>query len=131
MKKVVIAGSASLQDKVQHWKKSWEEKGFLVLDYPSPIPKETFLKKYPKVHTDFFKNITETNVLFVMNEDKNDIVGYLGAESFSEMCFGVSQNLIYNKNIEVMILKIPDKKVQSYDEINLWLKLGWIKLYKE
>jgi len=47
------------------------------------------------------------------------------------MCFGVSQNLIYNKNIEIIILKMPDKKVQSYDEINLWLKLGWIKLYKE
>jgi len=131
MKKVVIVGSASLQEKVQYWKNSWEKKGFFILDYPSPISKEVFLKEYPKVYIDFFKNITATNILFIMNEDKNDIVGYVGAESFSEMCFGVSQKLIYNKNIEIVILKMPDKKVQAYDEIVLWLKLGWISLYKE
>lgn len=66
-----------------------------------------------------------------MNEDKNDIKGYVGAESFAEMCFGVAQNLIYNKNIEVMLLKMPDEKVQSYNEVQLWLKLGWIKLYRK
>ncbi len=66
-----------------------------------------------------------------MNEDKNNIKGYLGAESFAEMCFGVVQNLIYNKNIEVMLLQMPERNVQSYDEIMLWLKLGWIKVYKE
>jgi hypothetical protein len=130
MKKAVIAGSATLQEKVQYWKKVWEDKGYLVSSYPSPIPKETFLEEYPKAHTQFFKNITEANILFVMNEDKNGIVGYLGAESFAEMCFGVAQNLINNKNIEVILLQMPDKRVQSYDEIILWLKLGWIKLYK-
>lgn len=130
-KKVVIAGSASLQKKVQFWKKHWEDKGYSVTDYPSPIPKETFLEEYPQVHKDFFKNIIDADILFVMNEDKNNIKGYLGAESFAEMCFGVAQNLIHNKNIEVMLLQIPEDKVQSYDEIQLWLNLGWIKLYKE
>lgn len=64
-----------------------------------------------------------------MNEDKNGVVGYLGAESFAEMCFGVAQNLIHNKNIEIILLQMPEKRVQSYDEINLWLKLKWIKLF--
>ena len=64
-----------------------------------------------------------------MNEDKNGIKGYIGAESFAELCFGVVQNFIYNKNIEIIILQMPDEKVQSYQEIVLWLKLGWIKLY--
>lgn len=131
MKKIVIAGSASLQDKIQYWKKIWENNGCLVLDYPIPIPKENFLKEYPKIHADFFKNITETDILFVMNEDRNGIVGYLGAESFAEMCFGVAQNLIHNKNIEVVLLRMPDKSVQSYNEVALWLKLGWIRLYEE
>ncbi len=126
----VIAGSASLQDKVQYWKKVWEDKGYLVASYPSPIPKEVFLEEYPKIHTEFFRNITEANILFVMNEDKNGITGYLGAESFAEMCFGVAQNLVHNKNLEVILLKMPEKSVQSYDEIILWLKLGWIRLYK-
>lgn len=131
MKKAVIAGSASLQKKVRCWKKFWEERGYSVTSYPSPISKETFLQEYPKVHAEFFKNITEADILFVMNEDKNGIIGYLGAESFAEMCFGVAQNLVYNKNIEVILLQMPDKRVQSYDEIILWLKLGWIKLYEK
>lgn len=45
------------------------------------------------------------------------------------MCFGVAQNLIHNKNLEVMLLQEPSERVQSYEEIVLWLKLGWIKLY--
>ncbi len=129
-KKVVIAGSASLQEKVQYWKKHWKDLGCEVIDYPSPIPKESFLEDYPKVHTDFFKNITKADTLFVMNEDKNDISGYLGAESFAEMCFGVAQNLLYNKNLEIILLQMPSKEVQSYEEIILWKKLGWINLYK-
>lgn len=131
MKKVVIVGSASLQDKIQYWKKFWEDKGFSVINYPISISKETFLEEYPKIHMDFFKNINETDILFVMNDDKDGIVGYLGAESFAEICFGVAQNLIYNKNIEVILLQMPDKRVQSYDEVNLWLKLNWIKLFRE
>ena len=129
--KVVIAGSASLQERSQFWKKYWEDKGYLVIDHPNLIPKETFLEDYPKVYKDFFKNIVESDILFIMNEDKNDIKGYIGAESFAEMCFGVAQNLIYNKNIEVILLQMPEEKVQSYDEVQLWLKLGWIKLYRE
>lgn len=131
MKNIVIAGSASLQKKAQYWKKLWEDRGYFVTAYPSPINKENFLEEYPKVHRDFFQSITEADILFVMNENKNGIVGYLGAETFAEMCFGVAQNLIYNKNIEVVLLQMPDKSVQSYDEIVLWLKLGWIKLYEE
>ncbi len=129
MKKVVIVGSAELPEKIQHWKKFWEDKGYLVTGYPSPIPKKTFLKEYPKVHTEFFKNITEADILFVMNEDKNSLTGYIGAETFAEMGFGLAQNLIYNKNIEIMLLQMPDEKVQSFAEINLWLKLNWLKLF--
>jgi hypothetical protein len=128
-KKVVIAGSASLQEKIQYWKKLWEDNGYFVINYPSPISSESFLVEYPRVHTDFFKNITETDILFVMNEDKNGIVGYLGAESFAETCFGVAQNLVNDKNIKVILLQMPEERVQSYEEISLWLKLGWIKLY--
>jgi hypothetical protein len=74
MKKVVIAGSSSLQEKIQYRKKFWEDKGYSVINYPAPIPKENFLEEYPGVHTKFFKDITETDILFVMNENKKDIV---------------------------------------------------------
>ncbi len=130
-KKVVIAGSASLREKIEFWKNHWESRGFDVVNYPAPIPKETFLKDYPQVHKSFFEDIANSDILFVMNEDKGGIKGYLGAESFAEMCFGVAQNLIYNKNIQIIILQLPEKAVQSYDEITLWLKLGWVELYEK
>ena len=64
-------------------------------------------------------------------EDKNGKIGYIGAESFAELTFGLAQELVYGKNIELVILKMPSKEVQCYEEINLWLKFGWIKLYEE
>ena len=130
MKKIVIAGSSSLQDKINYWRQYWQDHGFMILNYPHPIPKETFLEDYPNVYKQFFKDILETDVLFIMNEDKKGVIGHIGAESFGEMCFGVSNNLLQNKDTEIILLKMPEEKVQSYKEINLWLKLGWIKLLK-
>lgn len=131
MKKVVISGSASLNEKAEFWKKYWEGAGYEVIDYPKQIPKENLIELYEGVHRDFLKHITQTDILFLMNEDKNSINGYIGAGSFSELCFGIAQNTIYNKHIEIYILKMPDQKVQSYDEINIWLKLGKIKLFTQ
>lgn len=130
MKSIVIAGSASLQEKVQYWKKYWTEQDYYVSDCPEAIAKENFLEAYPKVHSDFFKRITEADVLFLMNETKKGITGYIGAESFAELCFALAQNLVYHKNIELIVLQMPEKSVQCYEEINLWLQLGWIKLWK-
>ncbi len=129
MKKLVIVGSASLQEKIQTWKKFWVNGGFEVSGYPVPILPEKFMEEYPQAHKNFFVSLEGADVVFVMNEDKNGVVGYIGGESFAEMCFVVAQNLIHNKNIEVILFKMPDKSVQSYDEVVLWLKLGWIKLY--
>ena len=128
MKRVVISGSAKLQDSINFWIKYFENKSFNILDYPRPIEKEKFMELYPKIHKDFFENITETDILFVMNETKDEIEGYIGAETFAELTFALMQNLVYNKNIQIVILRMPSINVQSYEEINLWLKLGWIKL---
>ena len=127
-KKVVIAGSVSLQGKIEYWKSFWEQKGCKIIDCPVVVTKESFLEDYPKVYKDFFQNIIKSDILFVMNEDKNGIGGYLGAESFAEMCFGVTQNIVYGKNIKIILLQMPEKNVQSCDEIKLWLELGWIEL---
>lgn len=129
-KKVVIVGSASLLEKIEQWKNVWEVKGHTVINHTVSIAEENFLVEYPKIHTRFFKSIGEADILFVMNENKNGIEGYLGAESFAEMCFGVAQNLLHGKTREIILLKMPDAHVQSYDEIRLWLDLGWITLYR-
>ncbi len=131
MKKVVIAGSAKLQQEIQNWRELFKNKDYEVLDYPKKIDETEFMELYPNVHKEFFENITKTDMLFIMNEDKNGKYGYIGAEAFAELTFGLAQKLVYNKEIELIILKMPSQDVQCYEEIDLWLKLGWIKLYEE
>lgn len=131
MKKVVISGSSKLQDKINNWMEYFKDKNYEILDYPRPIAEAQFMKEYPSVHKEFFENIIDTDMLFIMNEDKNNKVGYIGAATFAELTFGLAQKLIYNKKIELVILKMPSNDVLCYDEICLWLKLGWIKLYEE
>lgn len=131
MKKVVISGSAKLQKEIKKWIEFYEQKNYTILDYPKKIEETKFTEAYPKVHIDFFKNMTNTDVLFIMNEDKENKIGYIGAETFAELVFGISQNLIYNKNIKILILKMPSPEIACFDEIKLWLELGWIELYEE
>lgn len=130
-KKVVIAGSAGLKKEMKKWVDFWNSKpGFLVIDWPKPIENSEFKKIYPKVHKEFFENMTKADIVFVANEDKGGVKGYIGAETFAELTFAVSQNLIYSKSIEVFLAKMPSKEVQSFEEINLWLELGWIGMFK-
>lgn len=131
MTKVVIAGSSKLQKEVNIWLNYYKRKNYEILDYPKLIDEKNFLEVYPNIHVQFLKNITNTDILFIMNEDKNGISGYIGYETYAELLFGISQKLIYNKDIELIILKMPSTDVGCYDEINLWLKLGWIKLFEE
>lgn len=130
MKKIVLSGSVSIQkeinDLIDKLKESYE-----ILDWPKPLDKNEFMQKYPQVHKDFMYNLTKTDTLLVVNVDQKGICGYIGAQSFAELCFGLSQNVVYGKNIELFILKMPDKTVQCYDEISLWLELGWIKIWNE
>lgn len=103
MKKVVIAGSAKLQTEVNKWRKFFESKNYEILDYPRAIEESKFMELYPNIHIEFLENITKTDMLFIMNEDKNGKHGYIGYETYAELLFGLSQKLIYNKNIELVI----------------------------
>lgn len=126
--KVVIAGSAGLRDEIQKWIQYWNNKEYEVLNYPRAIPRGDFEKFYPEVHTQFFKDITEADMLFIANGKKNDIDGYIGAETFAELGFGLAQNLVYGKNIKLILAHMPAKEVACYNEVVLWLKLGWIEI---
>lgn len=125
--KVVIAGSVKLQNEMQKWIEYWNNKeGYSVLDYPKVIPQDDFENLYSKIHKNFFKNITEADLLFIANEKKNGIDGYIGAETFAELGFGLAQKLVNEKNIKLILANMPAKEVACYDEIVLWKKLGWI-----
>lgn len=131
MKKVVISGSAKLRCEINKWLNIFKSKNYEILDYPKEISESEFMDVYPDIHVSFFENITKTDMLFIMNEDKNQKVGYIGYETYAELLFALSQNLLYGKNIEIVLFKMPSTLIGCYEEINLWLKLGWIKLYEE
>lgn len=130
MQKIVISGSAKLQENINYWVNYFSNKGYEVLDYPKDINKDEFLDLYPKIHKDFYQNIKKADILFIMNEDKNGIEGYIGPAVFAELSYGIIEYL-NNRDILLMLLKMPSKEVNCYEEINLWLKLGWIKIWEE
>lgn len=130
MKKIVISGSSSLRDKIDCWLERLG-KNYEILDYPRHIDTEKLISEMPETYKRFYNSIENTDVLFVMNEDKNGIEGYIGASAIAELTYAVIQNLIHNKNIEIYILNMPSKDVPSYEEVKLWLDLGWIKVWED
>lgn len=125
--KVVIAGSAKLPNEINQWVDYWNNQlDCEVINFPKQIPSENFEKLYPDVHTNFFKDITKANILFIANEEKNGICGYIGAETFAELGFGLAQKLVSGQDLKLILAHLPTPEVQSYNEIMLWLKLGWI-----
>ncbi len=125
--KIVIAGSAKLQNEMKKWVKYWNDQDDCsVLNYPKEIPAEDEEKLYPEVHKKFFEDIAKADILFVANEDKKGITGYIGAETFAELSYGLILKTIYKKNIKLILAKRPSEQVVCYDEIVLWGKFGWI-----
>ena len=131
MKKIVISGSSKLQDKVNYWIKHFKKQNYEILDYPKLIKQDDYKIELPKVYQKFYTTIENTNVFFLMNEEKDGIQGYIGANMIAELTYAVIQNLIHHKNIYIYILNMPSKQVASYNEVKFYLDMGWIKLYRE
>ena len=124
MKKIVISGSSKLQDKVNYWLNHFKNKEYQVLDYPKLVSLDNYENELPKIYKDFYSALENTDVYFLMNEEKNGIKGYIGPNSFAELTYVVILNLIHNKNIDIYILNMPSEEVSSYDEVKFWLDQG-------
>lgn len=131
MKKIVITGSAKLQNEVQKWKKFWEDKGFEILDYPKFLDQYNFLAEYKIAHPEFHRQLENADIQFVMNEDKNGVPGYIGYASFAEINYGVVRKINHHQSLDIILLKLPDSSLSCREEIDLWLQLGWIKLFDQ
>jgi len=128
MKKVVISGSSKLQEQVKYWYKYFTDKGYKILDYPKSVAQENYMNDLPKVYQNFYTAIENTDMYFLMNEEKNGIPGYIGTSSIAELHYAIMQNYIHNKNIDIYILNMPSKELSCYDEVQFFLDSGWIKL---
>ena len=122
---MVIAGSASLQDKVVYWEQFWKSNGYTVTASPREISQRSYHEDYPAIHAAFYTALNDADIVFVMNEDKNGIAGYIGAETFAELAYVVANRLLGKQQAKVLLLKMPGNRVQSCEEINLWHRLGW------
>lgn len=129
MDTVVISGSAALEVEMNQWKDHWQNKGYLVTAWPLPIQKSCFARDYPRVHQEFYARLREAEIHFVANERRNGIQGYVGPGVFSEISFRVGLNLTGPQPARVLLLNEPDRQSNFYNDISLWLALGWINLY--
>ena len=125
-KKIIIAGSAKLQEEIKEWIVYWKGKGCTVIDFPHSISKKTFNKTYPGVHKRFYADILKADVFFIANGKKNGIAGYIGPETFAEIAFAVIRKISNKQRIKIVLARMPAKKVASFQEIERWLRLGWI-----
>ena len=127
MKKIVISGSSKLQEELITWKKHFEQKGYKVIDYPKQVNKENL----KDIYKSFYESLEKADVLFLMNEERKGIKGYIGPSSMAEVIYTIMLNQIHNKKIEIYILNMPSREVSCYDEIKLFLENGWIKIYEK
>lgn len=127
---IVISGSASQLEKMRYWHDYWEQNGREVLAWPEPILEDDFASIYPKIHKIFYARLASTDMHFVANETKNGIEGYIGPGVFAEISFRIGLNMIHEKNVPVILLQMPSRKVHFYNDIVLWKSLGWLRLYE-
>lgn len=154
MKKLVISGSSKLYERALYWRGYFEGRGYDVIDWPRPLFEHedltsevqpepglplgklvqpgdpTYAEGMIKFHRQFYKHLDQTDVLFVMNEDKNGIEGYIGANTFSEINYIIVNNLNRGRKVEIHLLKLPSKQLGCYEEIKFWLTQDQIKLYR-
>lgn len=128
MKKVVIAGSVKFHNEIDAFIKNLNE-DYQVIDYPQLLDMNNFIEIYPERYKRFFSNIENCDIFIALNFDKNNIKGYIGAETFVEISYALVQNMLHNKNIQIYLLNPPEKTNQCYDEIITWINLNKIKIW--
>lgn len=154
MKKLVISGSSKLYERALYWRGYFEGRGYDVIDWPRPLFEHedltsdiqpapglplgklvhpgdpTYVDGMIKFYQQFYKHLDQTDVLFVMNEDKNGIEGYIGPNTFSEITYTIVNNLNRGRKTEINLLKAPSKDLGCYDELKFWLDQNQIKIYR-
>ena len=129
MRKIIIAGSAFFYKEALDLKQELENKNYEVIDYPKKIDGSKEVE-YKNAYESFYDNLSKTDDLLLLNLDKKGIEGYIGYESFAELSNLVVKKIQVDNDHKIYIYKMPSKEVGCYDEINHFLELGYIEVYK-
>ncbi len=134
MKKLIIAGSSKLQERAAYWQGYFEGRGYEIIDYPAPVHGEPGTDEYSEnlvdIYHSYYQNLDRADVFFLMNEDQNGYGGYIGPSAFSELAYAIIANLNHGKKIKIYLLQEPSDDQPCSEEIQFWLRQGWIKVYE-
>lgn len=122
----------SFWDDIIAWKKKLEKNNYNVIQYPKRFTGE-FLVNYKKEFTEHYQKMAQSEIVFILNMQKNEVDGYIGAAVFAEIAFTIGLNRTSNKNklIDVYCLnRFPDSLPYS-EELLHWVDLGWLKFWTE
>ena len=124
-RKITICASGSLFKEIKTWKSRLERRGYRVIQFP---PKT--LKNYAGGHKRHYQKIAESDIVFVLNIEKNGIENYIGPSVFAEIAFAIGLNLALKKKIKVYCLNPLPKNLPYSHELKLWKKAGWIDFWR-
>ena len=86
MKNIVLCGSMKVKDKIIEYSKKLEEMGYNVL---LPVECMEGLDKIVASRAHMDRIVDPNNeIILIINEQKNGIDNYIGANSFAEIAFG-------------------------------------------
>lgn len=128
MRNIIIASSAKFYKEALDLKEELERQNYNVIDYPRNINVNNE-DEYKAAYERFYNSLSRADDLLLLNLDKKGIEGYIGYESFAELSNLVVKKIQEDSNHKIYIYKMPSKEVGCYDEINHFLKLGYIELY--
>lgn len=128
MRNIIIASSAKFYKEALDLKEELESQNYNVIDYPRNINVNNE-DEYKAAYERFYNSLSRADDLLLLNLDKKGIEGYIGYESFAELSNLVVKKIQEDSNHKIYIYKMPSKEVGCYDEINHFLKLGYIELY--
>ena len=86
MKRIVLCGSRTFKDYIIKLGENLRKEGFEVVipkEFYTPMPK----REHAMLHFSEIQN-ERTDYVLVINEEKNGIKNYIGANSFAEIAFG-------------------------------------------
>jgi len=127
-KKVVICASAKFHKETKEWKNRLENLGYEVIKTIGIIPQNN-IEAYKEAHNRHYCKMNECDILFILNLEKNNIPNYIGSGVFAEIAFSIGLNVSQNKNIKIYCLNPLPKNLSHSEELLLWEKLNWIKVW--
>jgi hypothetical protein len=126
--KIVICSSASFEKEIIEWKSKLEGMDFEVVKYPIKLQGD-IVAGYEKEFSDHYISISKADAILVLNIEKGGVLGYMGPGVLTEMAFAIGLNKSLGKNIDVYYINPIPESLPYSEELRLWKKLNWIKVF--